>query len=187
MAPALLVAILATPACTRSKATAGAPQAEAGQTSRASQSLATQLQPASTLPGLSAPVADAFREAQAGSAQAMATLGNAYEKGEGAPQDLQQALLWFSRAAETGDSYAMYRLGRINAVQKDYKEAVRWYRKGAAAGNADAMYCLGQAYENGSGVREDVQQAVDWYDEATLRGNKSAKAALERLGESFDR
>jgi TPR repeat protein len=49
------------------------------------------------------------------------------------------------------------------------------------------MYSLGEAYEHGTGVREDIQQAVNWYDQATLRGNKAAKAALERLGESFDR
>lgn len=85
----------------------------------------------------------------------------------------------------------MYRLGRIYAtgsgVTKDYQQALRWYQKAAARGNSDAMYSLGEAYEHGLGVREDVQQAVNWYDQATLRGNKSAKAALVRLGESFDR
>jgi uncharacterized protein len=85
----------------------------------------------------------------------------------------------------------MYRLGRMYAtgdgVPKDEKEALNWYEKAAAAGNAEAMYDVGRAYENGSGVREDVQKAVDWYDQATLRGNKDAKAALDRLGEDFDR
>jgi TPR repeat protein len=85
----------------------------------------------------------------------------------------------------------MYRLGRLYATgsgaPKDYKQALSWYRKAAAAGNSDAMYSLGEAYEHGAGVHEDIQQAVNWYDQATLRGSKSAKAALERLGESFDR
>ena len=49
------------------------------------------------------------------------------------------------------------------------------------------MYALGEAYEQGTGVREDIQQAVNWYDQATLKGNKAAKAALQRLGEDFDR
>jgi TPR repeat protein len=91
----------------------------------------------------------------------------------------------------SGDPDAMYRLGRIYAaglgVPRDYREAVAWYRKAAAGGNTDAMYSLGEAYERGTGVREDIQQAVNWYDQATLRGNKAAKAALDRLGESFDR
>ena len=85
----------------------------------------------------------------------------------------------------------MYRLGRIYAtgsgVEKDYVEAFNWYKRAARAGNTDAMYNLCEAYEHGTGVREDIQQAVNWYDQATLGGNKAAKAALERLGESFDR
>jgi hypothetical protein len=93
--------------------------------------------------------------------------------------------------AEAGDASAMYRLGRMYAtgsgVDRDYVEAFNWYKRAAKAGNTEAMYSLGEAYEHGSGVREDIQQAVNWYDQATLRGNKAAKAALERLGESFDR
>jgi hypothetical protein len=93
--------------------------------------------------------------------------------------------------AQSGDASAMYRLGRMYAtgsgVEKDYVEAFNWYKRAARAGNTDAMYALGEAYEHGQGVREDIQQAVNWYDQATLKGNKAAKAALDRLGEDFDR
>jgi TPR repeat protein len=93
--------------------------------------------------------------------------------------------------AQSGDAAAMYRLGRMYAtgagVEKDSVEAFNWYKRAAKAGNTDAMYALGEAYEHGTGVREDIQQAVNWYDQATLRGNKAAKAALDRLGEDFDR
>jgi TPR repeat protein len=93
--------------------------------------------------------------------------------------------------AQSGDASAMYRVGRMYAtgsgVEKDYVEAFNWYKRAAKAGNTDAMYALGEAYEHGTGVREDIQQAVNWYDQATLRGNKAAKAALDRLGEDFDR
>lgn len=93
--------------------------------------------------------------------------------------------------AQAGDASAMYRLGRMYAtgsgVEKDYVEAFNWYTRSAKAGNTDAMYALGEAYEHGEGVREDIQQAVNWYDQATLKGNKAAKAALDRLGEDFDR
>ena len=146
-------------ACTRSNANAGEPRRTSSQTSQASQqvSQATSPQPRE------APLA--------------AGLGP------------EVAVIY--RNAQAGDADAMYRLGQIyatgSAAQKDYKEALRWYQKSAAKGNADAMYRLGEAYERGNGVREDIQQAVHWYDEATLRGNKSAKAALDRLGESFDR
>jgi hypothetical protein len=191
---AVLAAILITSACTRSNASASGPQGT-GQTSKPTQSLpsdasATHSQSVQSPVGLSLDVVDTFREAQSGNREAMAKLGNAYERGEGAPQDFRQAVTWLDKAAEAGDSYAMYCLGRLYAsgsgVDKDYREAVRWYEKAAAAGNADAMYSLGRSYEIGAGVREDVQQAVQWYDQADLHGNKEARAALARLGESIE-
>ncbi len=192
LVPAILLAILATWGCTRSNASASAPQTATGQPAQSlpNERKPTQQQTAQLPAGLSPELADIYREAQSGSPQAMAKLANAYETGEGAPQDFQQAIEWFSKAADAGDSFAMYRLGRIYAagsgVPKDYREAARWYEKAVADGNADAMYSLGRAYETGSGVREDVQQAVRWYDAAELRGNKEAKAAAERLGESIE-
>ena len=149
---------LATSACTGSHASAGTVQT---QTAQISQQL--------VFPSAAAP--------QSSSTTAPGELGAE-----------EAALL---REAESGNAAAMYRLGRRYATgsgaPKDYQRALTWYRKAAAAGNSDAMYRLGEAYEHGAGVREDIQQAVNWYDQATLRGNKSAKAALERLGESFDR
>jgi len=181
----MLLTLAATSACTRSNASAGAPHAASQQT-RASKAQAEQ--PAATL----APeLAETFANARSGDVYAMTRLAEAYEKGEGATKDIHQAVTWFTKAADAGDSNAMYRLGRIYAtgsgVEKDYVEAFNWYKRGARAGNSDAMYSLGEAYEHGTGVREDIQQAVNWYDQATLRGNKAAKAALERIGESFDR
>ena len=195
MALAILAALTMLSGCARSNASSGDVQRVSAQASQQSQSkpqdVRASLPQTAQLPeGLTPELADVYREAQSGSAQAMAKLANAYETGEGAPQDFQQAVNWFNKAAEAGDSYAMYRLGRIYAagsgVPKDYREAARWYEKSAAAGNADAMYSLGHAYETGSGVREDVQQAVRWYDAAALRGNQEARAALARLGESIE-
>jgi len=195
VAMATLVALFLTSGCTGPNATAGSHHAAAGQASRVTQSGlpqtdATQSETPLSPAGLSPEINDVFQEAQVGNAKAMAVLGGAYETGEGAPQDFQQALAWFTKSAAAGNGDAMCRLGRMYAtgagVPKDYREALLWYKKAAAAGNVEAMYDIGRAYENGTGVREDVQQAVNWYDEATLRGNKAAKAALDRLGESFD-
>jgi TPR repeat protein len=194
-AAAVLLPLLMSPACTNPQ-TAGT-----AQTSTAKNSQHRRIQPPEVAEsraettggpaGVSPKLADTYLQAQSGDAKAMAKLGEAYEKGKGAPEDLRQAIHWFTKSAEAGDSFAMYRLGRIYAtasgVPKDEKEALNWYRKAAAAGNTEAMYDVGRAYETGSGVREDVQKAVDWYDQATLRGNGDAKAALDRLGEGFDR
>jgi TPR repeat protein len=184
---AVLFALITTSACSRTSSPAET--VHAADTQSPAQHAVRAANPPSS--DLSPQIADARRAAEAGNIGAMTTLANACEKGEGAPQDSQLAISWFTKAAEAGDSKAMYRLGRIYAtgsgVEKDYVEAFNWYRRAAKAGNTDAMYALGEAYEHGTGVREDIQQAVNWYDQATIKGNKAAKAALDRLGEDFDR
>ena len=188
---ALLIALAATSACTRSNAAPDKAPAVA-QTPQPVQPHppAEQSQSAQAPTDLTPKVAELHHKADAGNANAMVQLANAYEKGEGAPRDADQAVAWFKKAANGGDSYAMYRLGRLYAtgsgVQKDYLEAFGWYKRAAAAGDSEAMYDLGRAYETGSGVREDVQQAVVWYTKAYQHGNQPAKAALVRLGEGYE-
>jgi TPR repeat protein len=186
VAAAILIALAATPACTRSNASSDKATA-AAQTSLALPSQPSKAPQAATL---TPELADLQHKAESGNAQAMVQLASAYEKGEGAPRDSEQAITWFTKAADAGDSYAMYRLGRLYAtgsgVPKDYVEAFDWYKRASAVGNSDAMYDLGHAYETGSGVREDVQQAVIWYTKAYQHGNQTAKTALVRLGEGFE-
>lgn len=96
---AILVALSVNSACTGPNATAGAHYAAAAQASRVIQSPSPQtdaMQTRASLPpaGLSPQIADAFREAQAGSAKAMAVLGAAYEKGKVRP--------WISRKPSPG-------------------------------------------------------------------------------------
>lgn len=182
---AAIIALLFASACSHTQAPTPANKASVSPTSEPHQN--QKQQPANLSPEL----AQTYAHAQSGDAKAMMKLAEAYEKGDGAPQDSHQAVAWFTKAADAGDAAAMYRLGRMYAggigVEQDYVDAFDWYKRAAAKGNTEAMYSLGEAYEHGKGVREDIQQAVNWYDKATLRGNKSAKAALDRLGESFDR
>jgi len=186
----LVAGVLAGSACTRPQASTVAADASSSRVSHPSQST-SQLQSVQPPANFSPELADTYRQAQSGDARAMVKLAEAYEKGEGVPIDLPQSVTWLTKAADAGDATAMYLLGRMYAggigVEQDYVDAFDWYKRAAANGNTDAMYSLGEAYEHGKGVREDIQQAVNWYDKATLRGSKPAKAALDRLGESFER
>src|SRR5262252_8200710 len=110
LAAAMLLALAATSACTRSNASAGAPHAasQASQQTKASKAQAEQ--PAATL----APeLAETLAKAQSGDAYAMTRLAEAYEKGEGTTKDIHQVVTRFTKAADAGDSNAMYRLGRL--------------------------------------------------------------------------
>ena len=117
---AILLPLVVNPACTNSQA-AGTSQKSPQRASQqrpfsAQQAPASQSQIAQASANLSTPVANTYLQAQSGDAKAMAKLAEAYEKGEGAPKDLAQAVVWFTKSADAGDSFAMYRLGRIYAT-----------------------------------------------------------------------
>ncbi len=59
------------------------------------------------------------------------------------PQDDQQAVAWFRKAAEQGQADAQHNLGVMyekgRGVPQDDREAVAWYRKAAEQGYAGAQ------------------------------------------------
>ena len=103
---------------------------------------------------------------------AMFLLGLLLERGEnvGVKQNYTEAIKWYKKAAEAGNSRAMNNLGVMyyngHGVEQDYTEAARWYKKGAEAGNSTAMNNLGLMYENGLGVEKNIKEAEKWYNKA---------------------
>lgn len=71
-----------------------------------------------------------------------------YEQGEKyyADKNYNDALYYYRRAAEQGDTQAQYNLGHMygngEGVKQDYAEAVKWYRKAAQQGYTDAQEAL---------------------------------------------
>lgn len=83
---------------------------------------------------------------------AMRELGECYERGRGVQKSLDQAIIWYRKAATMDDSQAMFILGLkyiSDEVPRDEGQAVAWFRKAAAKGNSRAMCNLGFAYFNG--------------------------------------
>ena len=84
-------------------------------------------------------------EAEAGNADALAALGNAYYLGDyncGVTRDFKTALECFLRAAEAGNKDVLITIGTIyekgSAGEKNANKAYEYYKKAAEAGNADA-------------------------------------------------
>lgn len=120
---------------------------------------------------------------------AMNEKGDDYYNGRNSvSKDYQQAVSWYRKAADAGDSYGMFNLGFMYqhgyGVTQDYQQAISWYRKAADAGNNYGMLYMGIMYENGYGMGKDSQQAISWYRKAAQLGNQFAKDNLKRLGES---
>jgi len=121
------------------------------------------------------------RLADAGHADAQATLGLMYMSGQGVPQDYSEAIKWYRKAADQGDSKAQYLLGASYdnglGVPQDNAETMEWYRKAADQGLAQAQFNLGSHYAGGNSV-DDAAQAAKWWRKAADQGQVDAQFNL---------
>ena len=108
--------------------------------------------------------------------------------GNGVPQDYDEAVKWYRKAAEQGNAMAQNNLGDAyengHGVPQDYDEAVKWYRKAVEQGEALAQSNLGNCYENGYGVMQDYDEAVKWWRKSAEQGNEYGQYGLGRCYEN---
>lgn len=120
------------------------------------------------------------KAALAGNSFAMFFLGSCSEKGEGTPQNDDEAVKWYKRSAQLGNSFSLrklggcYYLGRFGLTQ-DFKEAFSLFYKCAIAGDVAAMKLVGMCYENGDGVPQNDVYAYAWYSLSSGLGNSEAR------------
>ncbi|MBA4369259.1 MAG: hypothetical protein C0403_16655, partial [Desulfobacterium sp.] len=73
-------------------------------------------------------------------------LGVMYLNGDGVPQNYQEAIKWFLKAAEQGHDNAQYNLGIVyekgKGVPQNMIEAYVWYSLASAQGHKDAIHNL---------------------------------------------
>jgi len=86
-------------------------------------------------------------QAVSGDAYAQVKLGVFYSAGSNnAPQDYEEAAIWFRKAAEAGNADGQLFLGGLyhdgHGVKQNYAEAEKWLRKAAEQGNANAQTML---------------------------------------------
>ncbi|WP_074061631.1 SEL1-like repeat protein [Rhizobium etli] len=112
-----------------------------------------------------------------GNLRAAVNLGNAYEHGDGVPQDYAEAMKFYVlAAAELGD--AANKIGDLyyygKGVAQSYPQARLWFEKGAEAGHDEALRNLGSLYEYGKGVEKDAFKAIELYRKAAENGSTGA-------------
>ena len=126
--------------------------------------------------------------AEAGSIEAMTTLGLAYLYGEGTPANAASGLYWLRRAADKDDPRAMNALGeayerRVGVTRdSDYLAAQR-YRAAADLGHAEAMRNLATLYRDGRGVEGSASAALEWYVKSARAGIVDAMVDVGRMHE----
>ena len=122
--------------------------------------------------------------AAAGDENAQYNVGLMYLKGQGVPENPEEASRWFHRAAMQGQVDAQSFLGALHAdgqgVHQDYALAAYWLTRAADAGHPAAQSFLGQLYFDGLGVARDYVQAYVWFSLAEGNGYRESQAWREK-------
>ena len=99
-------------------------------------------------------------------------------------RDPEEGIRWLKEAAEHGNQWAAYRLGKEylsgEFVSKDATEAADWFTKPAETGNQYAQYMLGKLCLTGQGLPQDQTQAMVWFSRSAAQGNQYAQFFLEQ-------
>ncbi|MCD7722111.1 MAG: sel1 repeat family protein [Prevotellaceae bacterium] len=78
-------------------------------------------------------------------------MGLCYYSGDGVTKSPEEAVKWWSKAADQGLAEAQYILGYCyvngEGVTQNFEEGVKWLRKAAKQGDADAKEALEQLGE----------------------------------------
>ncbi|AZS49980.1 sel1 repeat family protein [Entomomonas moraniae] len=114
-------------------------------------------------------------------AQESETADVLFEKGVqyAGKQDYQQAMQWYLKAADEGNTDAMYNIGNLYAkgegVEWSYQQAMQWWLKAADKGHINSMLMIGGYYY----ASTEYPEAMQWYLKAA---NKGSPNAMLRLG-----
>ncbi|MFR5900116.1 MAG: tetratricopeptide repeat protein [Neglectibacter timonensis] len=102
-------------------------------------------------------------------------------------QDTARGMDWLRTAAEGGNRWAMYRLGKEllkgQNTKQDAAGAVEWFTRSAEQDSPYAQYLLGKLYLMGKEVPRDEEQAVQWLTRSAEQGNEYARYLLDHREE----
>ncbi len=91
----------------------------------------------------------------------------------------------YLKAAEEGNSYAMYKLGDAYlkgiGTDKNIEKAIAWIEKAAEVGNDNAMFELGLIYYSGQEIERDYSKTLEYFVESAQAGNKMAMYNVGRM------
>ena len=115
--------------------------------------------------------------AELGNAQAQVELAELYDAGEGVPQDTEQAVIWYEKAAQQEHEEAQLALG-LHYLEdlEDSDTAIEYFGKAAEQGNATAQYRLGLLYLGDTGVPTNNLKAWVYFSLAADKVTEAAQA-----------
>lgn len=116
-----------------------------------------------------------------GDADAQFNIGQAYKLGRGVPQDFNEAVAWFRRAADQGHLQSEDNLGLVLYEMGQKADALPWLQRSASRGEPRAQYVLGAELFNGERLSRDWVRAYAFMKRASDAGLQRASAALVQM------
>ena len=111
-----------------------------------------------------------------------------YENSYGVQEDTDQALAFFTLAADQGYAEGQCGVGSIyEDVEYDYEKALPFYNLAVAQGHAGAQYLLAFMYRDGEAVPEDKAKSVALFTSAAEQGHPDAQEYLAWMYMSWER
>ena len=119
------------------------------------------------------------KAAELGHVKAMSDLGALYGNGVGVSKDWEEAVKWWTKAVQAGDSGAMYNVGVYHYKQGQLSKALLWFHEAATRGIPTGMMSIGSMHIKGEGVPEDREEGLRWVRAAAKAGLPAAKTLLD--------
>lgn len=107
------------------------------------------------------------QSAQLGDTRAMIAYADRLYYGGEIPADIDQAIIWYHRAAQRGESEGWLALGQVHLNHPKgprVADAVSWFEKGVEAGNRESMFQLARMLQDDTYGRKDVARAIGLYE-----------------------
>ncbi len=108
-------------------------------------------------------------------------LGKMNLNGLGTEANLNNAIKFFTAAAELNNESAQYVLGIIyfeNDEIQDINKAIEYFSASAEQNNEFAQYILGKIFLEGNYVSKDINKAIEYFKASAEQGNQYAKRKL---------
>ncbi len=134
-------------------------------------------------------ITDTRKNAEAGNWRAQFELGLMYDIGKDLPQNFEEAMKWYTLAANNGSAGAMHNIGILylngSGVQKSYETAYKWLMRAIDASEyKHSLEMIGWMYEHGYYVEQSYEKAVQWYEKAAAQDQYEALYSLGVLTET---
>ena len=130
-------------------------------------------------------IPETLKKAESGDLESQLQLANYYRWEIKGDPNFEEALKWYTKAAEQGDASALNNLGCMylvgDGVEADAEKGFKLLYKSAEIGNDSSQYNVGLMIHEGVGTITNKEEAVKWIRLAAEQGHAEAQTMLNNI------